>query len=364
MASTYIFIADSEFKVFLSELIREQFYPPEAPCHFFTFTPRIQRSWHLHDWDSRTLIPCYLKKSVKKLWGLRKRILRVQDTFAEVCQGADEIVIHTYQIFSERVNYVIKHLQKTFPHATVHVRLIPDGTLNLTRRPMHGWRRLPHLFNHFKWFWYPKINHYSYRGDRLGADADIVDRIYLPEGFPNEYDQNKIHWIKMPKTPAPADGSGQRTALVVGTALTQTRVCSRADMARAARRLRETVDAYQIDKAYYKLHAKEDENHKELWSDGYELLRTDLCIERLIIANHYDLVIGNVSTSMMTSKLMLPEMNVVSCGLDLVEKRARRSHSLHRYREACERIGVQLVPVLTDTPISTAPAHHCPSPAA
>lgn len=343
MTTAYLFFADGELKVFLSELIARQ-YCPDGEHHFVTFTPRIKETWDIYPWASRNCLPWSHKSGViDKYAGLRSRIHEILRTVGDICEGADEIVIHTYQIYSERINYLFNYLRNRYPHAELKVRLVPDGTLNLTRRPMRGIRKLPQLVNRLKWIGDPLIRPYAYSGDRLGADADIVDRIYLPRGFPNEYDPAKVYWVDVPRPKLACDPSRGKTALVIGTALTQTGLCTRQDVDAIARRIAEVLRDQGVEKAYYKLHHKELRDQLELWSPGCEMLETKQGIERLLLNHYFDVLIGACSTALLTSKLMYTDLNVISCGLEVVERRARRGASIHKYRSVCESLGIQLV---------------------
>lgn len=349
MSIKYLFFADGELRVFISELVAKQ-YCQDGEHHFYTFHPAIQETWDLFPWHSKTLLPWIHKEGAsafEKYVGLRKRIHHILQTVADQCVGADEIYIHTFQIYSERINYLFKYLQARYPQAKIRARLIPDGSLNLTRRPMSGVRSLPALINTVRWAFDPDINYYIYRGDRLGADADITDRIYLPRGFPHEYDPQRVYWLDMPNSD-PAKRDTEETALVVGTALTQTGVCSVKDMQLAAAGIQRFLRQQGIQNIWYKPHHKERLDQLELSSEGYQLMTTKKGIERLILEQHYDHLIGMCSSALLNAKLMYPNLKVTSCGLDLLEKRLRKGASAQKYRQACQNLNIELLPVLSE----------------
>ena len=357
MATTYLFFADGELKVFLSELIAQQ-YCQDGPQHLLTFTPRIEETWDLYPWTSRTRLPWshkdgslrnYWKKAIEKYWHIRQRIHHIQKTVGDLCEGADEVVIHTYQIYSERLNYLFHYLYKRFPGITIRTRLIPDGTLNLTRRPMTGVRKLPQLFNTLKWIGDSRIQPYYYSGDRLGADADVTDRIYLPKGFPNEYEPSKVHWIDMPRSADTAtNGQRPKRALVVGTAMIQINLCSRNDMDLVSQRTRSLLKQLGVTEIYYKPHHKEPHDQLEICETDYQIMETKKCIERILLEEQFDVLVGHCSTSLITARLMYEDLPVYSVGQDLVELRSRKGASIHRYRGVCEKLNIPLVPVLDE----------------
>ena len=195
MTIANIYFADSDFKLLQSELIRQQ-YAVGGQHHLVSFRQELLRLSSADNWDSQHLLQWRFEKDFKKLLCSRRYILANQERLADLCHGAEEIILHLNLIHSERFNYFIHDLQRRFPDAKLHVRLMFDGVLNMRRRPMRGLRMLPQYFNRLKWCWEPRLNYYMYQGDRLGADADIVDRIYGPEGFPHEYSVEKFHPLR------------------------------------------------------------------------------------------------------------------------------------------------------------------------
>lgn len=343
MKTVSIYISDSEFKTYFCELVDQQYAEP-GPSHFITFTPRMEAIWHDYPWDSRTRLPWVPGKGLKRQLKLAARLRQIQAHFTELCKDAERIYIHTYQIFSERVNCVIAHLIRTFPGADIRVRLIPDGMLNLRRKPMSGWRKFPQWFNRLKWSGYADITPFSYSGDRLGADAAICDRIYLPNNFPSEYDPQKIHYVQMPLARHDASAGRLRTALVLGTALVAAKILPAPEGQAIAQGIAKVLADLDIKDILYKPHPSEPADALELWSPGQEVVETKLCLERYVVQQPFDVVVSCCSTGLLTSKLVQPNLEVYSVGLNLLEQSMRRSKSLHNFRDACEKLGISLVP--------------------
>ena len=340
----YIFIADGDFKVFLSELIAKQ-YCTDGEHHLITFTPRIQETWDLYHWHSKTLLPWSHKQGFcKKYLHIRSRIHQILKHFTEICEGADEIYVHAYQIYSERTNYIINHIRKNFSTAKFRFRLIPDGTLNMQIRPSGGIRRIPQFINKLKWLHDTSINYYTYKGDRLGSEAEIVDRIYLPRGFPNEYDESRVYPINIKGKKLLV--SERKRVLVAGTALIQVGMCDKKHMDLCATKIKNIIDGLGFFEVFYKPHHKETEDNLNLFHDSYKYLNTKNGIERIILEGNFECIISVCSTSLITSKLIYPDLNVISVGQDLIEKVARKSASIHSYRSACDDLGIKLVNVL------------------
>jgi hypothetical protein len=346
MPAAYLFVADNDFKLFFSELIAQQ-HCPDGTHHVYSFSPESQATWDLYPWASRTMLPWVHKNGhsvVQKYWHLRTRLHEILAAFEPACAGADQIVLHMYQIYSERTNYLINHLRKRFPRVPLHVRLIPDGVRNLKIRRMTGIRSLAAPVNRLKWAFDSRLNYYGYSGDRLGSDAEVVDRIYLPRGFPHMYTNDKVCWVDMPQ--AETDRQPAETALVLGTALLQRGMCSASDMDLAAKCIREELSARGVKEVWYKPHHAECEQRLELWSPGYRLLTSQLGVERLLTQYSVGHLVGQCSTALLTARLMHPQLKVISCGLDVVERRAGRGAGVQNFRSGAESLGIQLVPAL------------------
>jgi hypothetical protein len=345
MRKKYLFFADADLRVFISELVAQQ-YSQDGEHHFFSYHPRTQETWNLYPWESRTYLPWIHREGrswIEKNIGLRKRIGHILQTVGDVCEGADEVILHSYEFYSERINYLFNYLRDRYPGIIVRGRLIPDGSLNITRRRMSGVRSLAPMVNRAKWFFDRELRYHCYYGDRLGADADIVDRIYLPRGFPNEYDSSKIFFLDMPRPQVSEIRSPKKTAIVLGTAMTQTRLCSKSEMSTVAAAIHACLQERQIETVYYKPHHKEQPGQFELWSPGYQVIQTQKAVERLLLEQPFDLLIGQCSTALITARLMILDLPVISCGLEVVERHAPRNRSVHQYRSICDSLGIPVL---------------------
>lgn len=344
MNTVSIYIADSEFQAYLCELIDQQ-YHEAGSSHFITFLPRVAESCQEYPWDTWAVLPWPLGRGLKRQLGMASRLQTIQSHIAEKCTEAERIIIHSYQIYSERVNCVIAHLRRRFPQVELRVRLIPDGSLNINTRPMTGLRKFPQLFNRLKWLAHPAITTYQYDGDRLGMDCDLCDRIYLPAGFPHAYQPAKVYALQMPRWSGQQPVSHAGNVLVLGTALTRTGYCPPHEMQPIAAKIAETIGALECGEVFYKPHRKETAEYYELWSAGQQVLHTQACVERILKDRAYDVVIGNCSTALITTKLMQPATRVIAVGLDVVQRHARSTRSMVPYLQACQKLGIEIVDV-------------------
>lgn len=342
MVTKYVFVADNDFKLLLCELICQQ-YCTDGEHHLVSFSPPVEDIWHLYPWASRTMLPWVHKNGhswLEKHGQLRNRLHAILDAVEKVCEGADEIVLHTYQIYSERTNYLINSLRRKFPDAKLVVRLIPDGTRNLKIRRLSGIRSLAPVVNRLKWIFDPRLNYYGYSGDRLGSDAEIVDRIYLPRGFPHQYQNDKVHWVDMPTR---TQSDRPATALVLGTALAEQGRCSRAEMAHVAEGIYQYLQTLGIHEVWYKRHPAEHPDRMELFTPGYKILETTKGVERLLTENDIGYVVSQCSTALITAKLMMPDLLVTACGLEVIERRSRQGAGIQNFRTAAGQLGINII---------------------
>ena len=154
-------------------------------------------------------------------------------------------------------------------------------------RPSGGIRRIPQFINKLKWLHDTSINYYTYKGDRLGSEAEIVDRIYLPRGFPNEYDESRVYPINIKGKKLLF--SERKRVLVAGTALIQVGMCDKKHMDLCATKIgKSIIDGLGFFEVFYKPHHKETEDNLNLFHDSYKYLNT-----KMVLKGSYWKVISN-----------------------------------------------------------------------
>jgi hypothetical protein len=150
----------------------------------------------------------------------------------------------------------------------------------------------------------------------------------------------------MPRPRVSGTALTPKTAIVLGTAMTQIGLCSRAEMSVVAAAIHACLKECQVEAVYYKPHHKERAGAFELFSPGYHVMQTQKAVERLLLEQPIDLLIGQCSTALITARLMIPELRVISCGLEVVEGHSPRNRSVHRYRSICDSLGIEVLPAM------------------
>lgn len=353
MVRANLFLANTDFKLLETELICEQ-HPIEGRRHLLTYSPQVAENCERDRWDSVHLLRWWTGSKLRKHLGMRDRILTYLDEVVRACDGADEVVLHAITIHSESCNYMIRAIPAAHPGTTVRVHLLMDGILNLRRRPMGPVRRMPQRITQLRWIMQPRINYYTYRGDRLGTDDDIVERIYMLEGFPHEYDPAKVVTFRLDKGAGTSGDTGHagRRVLVVGSPIREIRGASHRHAEPVGQEVERVVRELRPTEVLYKPHPLETKRGLAFCRDDYEVLTTPSCVERVLATQPFDALVGNCSSALINAKLFFPRLPVYCCGLDTLEQATRKRSSIHAFRIAAERHGVTVVP--PKTPVAQA----------
>lgn len=279
-------------------------------------------------WDSAEFLPWPRFYPEKGLLGRLRRTRKNLDIVGSVCAGATDIRLHTPVIDTEAVNYLINFLPMLYPDAAFCVRLIPDGLLNVQRYPLGRFKEALQYCKKARRLVDPALDYYTFRGDRIGSDARIVDRIYVLPGFPHEYDPKKTIEISLQKAGesndinATAKVSVTKRALVLGQPLTSKRF-SVEDMQSVTQGIRSFIDACGINEIEYKSHPRDPD--KELYLNDYKEITIDRPLEAYLADNHFNLIIGVFSAALLTARLILPKScRVVAYGTDVVRYKGNR----------------------------------------
>lgn len=276
-------------------------------------------------WDSVDFLPWPRLYPEKGIFGKLQRTQKNLDMVAGVCKGAQEIRLHSPVIDTEAVNYFINHLRTTYPNAHVCVRLIPDGLLNVQRHPLSRFKEALQYCKKLRRLICPRLNYYTFQGDRTGSDTSIVDRIYVLPAFPHEYDQTKTVELPLVKHPLKAmeAASTRKQALVLGQPLTAYQRYSTENMHSVTLGIRTFITSCGIDYTEYKTHPRD--HNKELSHPDYKELLINTPLELYLASNSFDLIIGVYSTALVTARLILPKTcRVVAYGTNLMKYRSNK----------------------------------------
>lgn len=295
-------------------------------------------------WDAVEFLPWPRFYPEKGLFGRMRRTKNNLAVVGAVCTGASEIRLHTPVIDTEAVNYFINFLQNAHPDAKFSVRLLPDGLLNVQRHPLGSFKEIMQYCKKARRLISPTLNYYTFRGDRTGSDAKIVDRIYVLPQLPHQYDLEKTV-ILPPFLQSVVDRDElqvKKRALVIGQPLIAYKRMSEENVAKVTLEIYSYLNACGIEEIYYKSHPRE--TNREYALDNYSEIILDKPLEHHLAEFPYGIVIGVYSTGLITGRLILPDWcKVVSCGINLVNFTSEEERNI--LIEIFEKLNVDMLSV-------------------
>jgi len=289
----------------------------------------------------------------KKMHGWLGRIAKFRKNLAKLARGIrdknthpKQINYHTARIDGLFSNLIITYLGYHFPSASIHVRLIPDGAINIfsTQISASKSRKLLRWNKNLAARLMPDMRVLPIYGDELGADAEVVDRIYSFNGVETSYPQHKIHRIPLLSAAAPIDQSAKKPrALVIGQNFLQLGTADREFVEAVADRMKVFLSAQGVEEVDYIPHPRS--SYDEFFLAGYNrIARTELCSEQLIVNGKYTHVVSCYSSVLLNSKLILgAELEVSAIGLE--EFPFRDPNQCAQLKAAYDKVGIVIFPL-------------------
>jgi hypothetical protein len=214
---------------------------------------------------------------------------------------ADTLHLHSPVYDTEAINYFLRALPKLTGARQWRARILPDGLLNLQRHPLNMAKRLAQHLRGLRRLADPLLRYTPFSGDRIGADAPFVDRIYVLDGFPHPYDPAKVTQL----APLVQGVSGAATpprALVVGQPLVAVGLLSEAERAILSERVDEWLASLGFTQVHYKAHPRESGSGGGLNRPRYKALTIDEPLETYLAREPYAVVVGCCSTALYTAR--------------------------------------------------------------
>lgn len=333
-----LFLIYSPLHYLSAELVAGQF-EKGAENYLFYLKAQFKEMVDPARWTAVEFLPWPRFYPERGMLGRMRRADKNVRMVARVCSGATEIRLHTPVIDTEAVNYFINHLRSTFPGARFTVRLIPDGLLNIQRHPLGRLKEALQYCKKARRLLCPTLNYYTFRGDRIGSDTKIVDRIYVLPGLPHEYDRTKTVEISLQQAGTAGEEAPKR-ALVLGQPLTSNKLITAEDSSAVTLAIRNFIDACGIQDVLYKAHPRD--RIGEFSHPDYRKLVISKPLESYLAATSFDLVIGVYSAALVTARLILPKScRVVAYGSDVVKYKSDRDRE--NIQSTLAKLGVEMV---------------------
>ncbi|MCK7492061.1 MAG: alpha-2,8-polysialyltransferase family protein [Comamonadaceae bacterium] len=267
------------------------------------------------DWDEVAYAPWPRFDPLPGAFGRHRRLLANLDAVARAVGPCRVLHLHSPVYDTEAVNYFVGALPGRCGAQRVHARIVPDGLLNISRNPLSAWRRAAQHVRALRRLVSPELRYTRFGGDRIGADAPFVDRIYTLAGFPHPYLEHKVVELA-PLVSRSVTGEG-RAALVVGQPLVGIGLMSQADHDAVTARISDWLARRGIREVVYKAHPRDP--RQEFRPAGSTELTLDVPLEMHLSRHAYEAVVGINSTALfMAGQICGPRLPVVAFGSDRV----------------------------------------------
>lgn len=267
-------------------------------------------------------IDCTLISRESRGWFGRLSRIRSNLTFykgkiLELNSEFSAINLHFPRIDNVYNNIAINYLKHHFQETKINVRLIPDGAINIfsSNLSVSKIEKQKRWMNNIGFRLIKGLEYYPYSGDELGADAEVVDRIYCFEGVQTSYPTHKLYMINLPISCDTNKKSGN-SVLVIGQNFLQLNTASEEYVENVSEAIYGLIRHISSGQADYAPHPRSSFN--EFGRAEYKIVENDyLCIEEKIAEGGYEHVISCYSSALINSKIMFGDnIKTYSVGLD------------------------------------------------
>jgi hypothetical protein len=303
------------------------------------------------DWDAVIHMPWPRFDPLPGLFGrLRRTVANIRLVAGEIGR-CETIHLHSPVFDTEAVNYFVRALPRLTGAGELRARILPDGVNSLHRHPMRVARRLAMQLRRLRGLVSPLLRYAAFSGDRIGSEADFVDRIYVLSGFSHEYDVARavvLGPLVEPALNASHASAAPRRALVLGQPLLGHRQISESQRQAIKQAMARWLEAEGIERVDYKPHPREH-GDGEFWSTRYSRLVIDEPLESYMAHEAYDVVMGVCSTALFTARqIQSPACQVVAVGAEAVrfDTPEMREDLMNMMRQ----LGIVMVPVTHHRP--------------
>ncbi len=289
------------------------------------------------DWDAAAAMPWPRFEPLPGCFGRHRRLRENIRLVAGLVGRCDELVLHSPVYDTEAINYFLRALPRACGARAMQARILPDGLGSMVSQPLDAARRAGQWLRKLRRLAAPELDYWTFRGDRIGADAPFCDRIYVLQGFPHPYAVHKAVTLP-PLVDAVADTALRpRRALVLGQPLVGTGLTDPASLASITAEIREWLRAEGVGDIRYKPHPR-DPRH-ELKHEDYAVVTLDEPLETWMSHEPHDLVAGVHSTALLFARQLYGERAQVR-GFGWEHMRFRSAEQERRMRELFAQCGV------------------------
>jgi hypothetical protein len=305
------------------------------------YKPGLKSVVDTSEWDACTYMSWPRWEPLPGPFGRHRRLRANIRMIAELVGQCERLVLHSAVFDTEAINYFVHALPITSGARESHARILPDGIISIRRYPLNAHKRIAQSVRKLRRLFAPELAYQSFSGDRIGSDAEFVDRIYVLPGLPHEYPPAKV--VELPPLvevkSVVATGHGKR-ALVIGQPLVGAGLLAPQDLAPLTMEIHDWLAAQGMTDVDYKAHPKDPV--QELRHSDYKLIEPTGALESYLAETHYDAVVGVRSSALMFARQIYPaSVQVKAFGWDRVRfKSDAERQDMQRAFASC---GVEVV---------------------
>ncbi len=280
------------------------------------------------------------------LFGKQRRLISNIKNLAALVGQVDEVHFHSPVFDTEAINYYLHGLRVLCGNPDIKARILPDGVMNLSSRPMPLSKRLGQYLRKLRRLTSPLLNYWCFSGDRIGSDASFVDRIYTLPDLPSPYAKHKVHPIRLWDNPSGLQQKGRASkVLIVGQPLCGIGLLDARQVRQISMMIADWLKAQGVQEVYYKPHPRDPEH--EFQVAGSQVLEITVPLEQHLLQAPYSAIVGVDSTTLLLAKQMFgARIPVHSFGMNLLKNAT--SESLVQLRQIMKNTGI----VMHDAPSS------------
>lgn len=305
-------------------------------CVIVPYRPNARRFIQSGDWDAVAYAPWPRFDPLPGAFGRLRRLQSNIGTVADVIGPCTEIRLHSPVYDTEAVNYYLRALPRRCGASVMRARILPDGLMNVARQPLGPLREAVQWLRKLRRLAAPELDYWCFRGDRTGAEAPFVDRIYTLAGFPHDYPAERTVELA-PLTQSQCDGTGS-SAIVIGQPLEALGVISQADHDTTRDEIAQWCRERGIQDVVYKGHPRDGRD--EFRPAGSRKIELEVPLEVHLAQTPYRAVLGVNSTALFLARQICgPGTEVVSFGTDRIRTQVPRQHQASR--ELMDRLGIE-----------------------
>ncbi|MEW6729579.1 MAG: hypothetical protein AB1332_09590 [Pseudomonadota bacterium] len=242
------------------------------------------------EWGAATYMPWPRFEPLPGPFGRLRRLRENLRDVATLVENAEVIHLHSAVFDTEAINYFVRGLPRLTGATTLRARILPDGIISIRRYPLSRPKQWAQCLRKLRRLIAPELDYACFSGDRIGSDADFVDRIYTLNGLPHEYPEAKVVTLPPLVEDVPKEGTREPRALVVGQPLQGAGLMKAADVEATAEAIERWLHDQGIRDVDYKPHPKDP--HRELSRPTYRVIELDEPLESFLTHTSYTHILG------------------------------------------------------------------------